>query len=99
MSTFVLNPAAMHRLFNSPQGPVAKGLAVRAVRVTNQAKINASGRPGPNVRTGRLRASITWQLLVDSLGLVARVGSNVHYAKYVEDLYPYLKPALAAARL
>lgn len=100
----VLNPGQIKVLLTSPSGPVAKDLLRRAVRVQNQAKINASGRPGPRVRTGRLRASITHQLLSSERGLVARIGSNVEYAGYVEygtdraPAYPYLRPALKAAR-
>lgn len=82
----------------------ARDLALRAIRVESAAKVNASGRPGPNVRTGRLRASISWRLGEDALGLYADVGSNVEYAGFVElgtdraPAYPYLRPALEAAR-
>lgn len=60
---------------------------------------------GPGVRTGRLRASITHSIGADERGLYAKVGSNVRYAVYLElgtrynpAGYPFLKPALAAAR-
>lgn len=52
------------------------------------------------VDTGRLRASITTQVTVDQVGPVARIGSNVEYAIYVEmgtsrmEAQPYLRPAL-----
>lgn len=81
-----------------------RDLARRAIQVESAAKVNASGRPGPNVRTGRLRASISWRLGEDYLGLYADIGSNVEYAGYVENgtdrapAYPFLKPALEAAR-
>lgn len=87
----------MSRL-NSTTGPVAADLHRRGLRVESQAKINASGRPGPNVITGRLRSSIHQELGVDSIGLFSKVGSNVVYAARVEELYPYLKPALRAAK-
>ncbi len=45
-------------LLESPSGPVARDLQRRGLRIESQAKINASGRPGPNVDTGRLRSSI-----------------------------------------
>lgn len=89
-------PHLMRRL-HSLNGPVARDLQRRGLRVESQAKINASGRPGPNVITGRLRSSIHTELGVDEQGLYARVGSNVVYAGYVENLYPYLRPALSAA--
>jgi HK97 gp10 family phage protein len=56
-------------------------VAKAALIIERQAKINASGRPGPKVQTGRLRASITTQ--IDS-PVKARVGTNVKYAKPVE---------------
>lgn len=102
---FVINQAGLNRLFTSPQGPVAISLLVRALRVESQAKINASGRPGPRVQTGRLRSSITHRLVIDSEGLAAEVGTNVFYGEILEKgllpngaKYPFLVPALAAAR-
>ena len=57
-------------------------LVARAVMVLErQMKINASGRPGPRVQTGRLRASILPEIINSTLG---RIGPNVFYAKYVE---------------
>lgn len=56
-------------------------VAKAAYVIEKQAKINATGRPGPNVQTGRLRSSITNQ--VDS-PTKARVGTNVKYAPFVE---------------
>ena len=52
-----------------------------ALVVEGQAKQNATGRPGPRVRTGRLRASITHKIINPAL---ARVGTNVFYAPFVE---------------
>jgi len=52
-----------------------------AMIIERQAKINATGRPGPHVQTGRLRASIVPEI-IDSQ--TARVGTNVFYASYVE---------------
>lgn len=108
LSRVILNEAGIARLFNSPDGEVAKNLARRAIRVESQAKVNATGRPGPRVRTGRLRSSIHWELVAESNGvggtLYARVGSVVSYARYVElgtsraPAFPYLRPALSAAR-
>ncbi len=49
--------------------------------VERQAKKNATGRPGPRVRSGRLRGSITTEILSWDK---ARVGTNVYYAPFVE---------------
>lgn len=111
------------------RGPVMKNLTRRALRVEAAAKRNATARPGPKVRTGRLRASITWRPGGDSLSPYVDIGSSVHYAPFVEEghgntphafplltpggkftgqfgyvsakrtpAYPFLRPALAAAR-
>jgi phage gpG-like protein len=109
LSRVVLIDAAIDELLSDPEGPVGRDLRRRAFNVETQAKLNASGRPGPRVDTGRLRSSITHELVTRPDGqLVARVGSNVEYARYVEeggdppgsrgDGYPYLRPALSAAR-
>lgn len=103
--TFRWNEHALHETFFSPYGPVAKDLSQRAIRVESAAKLNASGRPGPRVQTGRLRSSIAWRLVPDPLGLAAEIGTNVEYAYYLEVTgvgaaqvrYPFLKPALSAA--
>lgn len=106
----ILNEHAIEQLLRDPDGMVADDLKRRAINVESQAKLNASGRPGPNVDTGRLRSSITWELVHRPGGeLVARIGSNVEYARYVEEGgdpagsrgpgYPYLVPALQAGRI
>jgi phage gpG-like protein len=56
-------------------------IAKAALVVERQAKINASGRPGPNVITGRLRASIIPHIISYT---EATVGTNVEYAPFVE---------------
>jgi phage gpG-like protein len=85
VTRIVWNEAALAEMLEGRQGEVALDLERRATNVESQAKLNASGQPGPNVRTGRLRASITHELAHDERGLVARVGSNVEYARYVEE--------------
>ncbi len=84
-------------------------IAQAAAMVEGDAKRNASGRPGPNVQTGNLRARITHVVAAD--GLSARVGTIVEYAPrlefgfsgsdskgrvYNQKPYPFLYPALAA---
>lgn len=94
MAEIILDPQAIQELLQSEQGPVAQWLARTSQAVTNQAKIESP------VRTGRLRASITWQLANDSQGLFGIVGSNVEYAGFVHDgtedqrANPFLQRAL-----
>lgn len=106
MTRFVINPHAIHELLTDRNGPVGKDLARRAINVESAAKVYAgAGHPDhPNVQTGRLRSSIAWSYHEDERGLVVRIGSNVEYAPFVEKgtdrakAYPYLAPALEAAR-
>lgn len=77
---------------------IARELSRAAIRVEHRAKQLCP------VDTGRLRSSITWALATDSVGLLAIIGSNVHYAAYVEfgtsraRAQPFLRPALQAVR-
>ena len=102
--TYRSNPAGLRALLRSNQGPVARDLLRRGLAVESQAKVNASGRPGPNVDTGRLRSSIRTSLLDTPRGPVCIVGAYTSYAAYVElgtdraPAYPYLRPALSAAQ-
>lgn len=104
MADFVWDGKALDTLFSSTSGPVAKMLKRKGIAVQRAAKKNASGRPGPNVQTGRLRSSITEELGVDGDELVERIGTDVSYAPYVElgtsraPAYPFLRPALDAAK-
>lgn len=114
---FRFNEAAYRALIGL-HGPVARTLMKRTILVHAAAVHNASEPPregipnagsepgkGPAVRTGRLRASITWRLGDDAIGLYADIGSAVLYAPYVELgtsrmlARPYLRPALEAARI
>lgn len=89
--------AALKRLFESDEGPVAKDIAKRTIQVERTAK-----RLAP-VRTGRLRASITSRMARDGRGIFGIVGTNVVYAPYVElgtirmAGRPFLRPALRSA--
>lgn len=110
----VRHDAALHRLFSNPHGGIARDLGRRAVRVQNQAKINATGGSvanannpegrGPRVDTGRLRSSIAWGIFDDEHGVYAKVGTNVSYGYWLETglrngaTYPFLRPSLSAAR-
>lgn len=112
VDAFRWNEAALHDLLEGPDGPVAELLGQKAIRVQNDAKLNATGRAvagannpqgrGPRVDTGRLRGSISWQIGQDGVGLFADVGTNVPYGYWLETglrdgrTYPFLRPALAA---
>ena len=96
------NPAGLAGLLISPTSPVARDLERRGKRVESQAKINATGPPGPNVRTGRLRSSITASSAqLDAGGLYVDVGSDVEYAAIIEGggVTPphYIRPRFARA--
>lgn len=84
----VLDTAELHKLLRSPNGAVARDILRRTLRVESAAKRNLGGGGGSGpkrVNTGRLRASITHQLLVVGDKPVGRVGTNVKYARYVHD--------------
>lgn len=107
LESFGINEAEYVKLLH---GPVVADLVKRAIRVEAQAKYNASSPPpsqpgeGPSVRTGLLRASITWRPGADAESPYVDVGSAVEYAPYVElgtsrmEARPFLRPALDAAR-
>ncbi|MFL5309681.1 MAG: hypothetical protein ACJ79H_04415 [Myxococcales bacterium] len=105
LGAFRIHEADMRKMLSGPTGPVVRDLIRRGIRVEASAKHHASGRPGPMVRTGRLRGSITWRLGADPLSPYVDVGSTVLYAPFVElgtsraPEYPYLRPALVSARL
>jgi len=86
---------------------VKKALTKAAITVQNQAKLNATGRPGPNVQTGRLRSSISYEIDASPIPEFARVKSDVIYAAPVEFgssrwtsgvSYPFLNPALEQSK-
>lgn len=103
LEAFRINEAEYRRITTGPHGPVFRDLTRRALKVEAAAKHNATRRPGPMVRTGRLRGSITWRPGVDALGPYVDIGTAVEYAPFVElgtsraPAYPFLRPALAAA--
>lgn len=76
--TFQPDRAAILRLLEDPDGPVAKAIEREAVAVERRAK-----RLCP-VDTGRLRASITHRTGRDQRGIVGIIGTNVNYAVFVE---------------
>lgn len=100
----IWNEGEVAALLKGQQGPVARDMLRRGLRVEASAKNFATGiGGGPHVRTGRLRSSISTAIGEDSESVYADVGTNVEYAGFVElgtrraKAYPYLRPALIAA--
>jgi hypothetical protein len=84
--THRLDLSAVRQLLSSPQGGVAQDMLRRGLLVETQAKRNLGGIGGPKrVDTGRLRASINTQLVMQQGVPVAVVGTNVRYAMWVHD--------------
>lgn len=74
-----LNDAALREFTRGRNGAVVGDLVRRADRVVNRAK-----QLSP-VHTGRLRSSITREVVVTASGPVARAGTNVEYARWVHE--------------
>jgi hypothetical protein len=112
VTSFRFDRRGLENVLQGRRGPVARDLGKRAIRVLNEARLNATGRGvegavnpegrGPNVDTGRLRSSLAFVIDTDSEGLYADVGTNVPYGYYLEtglrngNRYPFLVPALVA---
>jgi hypothetical protein len=84
----IWDDVALDAYMRDPLDAVGRDLDRRAIQVESAAKINASGRPGPNVITGRLRASITWRPGEDAISQYRDIGSGVFYAPFVELGHP-----------
>jgi hypothetical protein len=80
----VLDQKAIAVMLAGEQGEIAADLTRRAIRVQSRARQYLSG-PYAKVRTGRLRSSISYEILHSNRGLVARIGSNVSYAIYLHE--------------
>lgn len=97
MTRVVLDERGLDQLFAGSDSAVGKFVAKKVVQVNRGAK-----RLAP-VDTGRLRSSITYEIGQEGTVIVGRVGTNVHYAPYLElgtrrmRARPFLRPALAAA--
>ena len=85
MALVIWDDIKLSLYFRDPFDSIGADLDRRAIQVETAAKQNASGRPGPNVITGRLRASIHWIPGEDEIGQYRDIGTNVYYAKWVEE--------------
>lgn len=77
--TVKLNRAGLQQLLASPNGLVAADMAARCRRVVNRAKVLCP------VDRGRLRSSITFEIVAGGGTIRGRVGTNVSYALAVHD--------------
>lgn len=85
LDSFVIwDDLALESYYRDPLDALGRDLDRRAIQVEGAAKINASGRPGPNVISGRLRASITWIAGEDAIGQYRDIGTDVYYGPFVE---------------
>lgn len=75
----VLNNAEINKFIHSPSGEVYREILRRAKKVESEAK-----RRCP-VNNGRLRSSISTEMISERKGPVARVGTNVNYAGFVHE--------------
>lgn len=82
----VLQPLAVQKVLTGPQGPVAKDLLRRGIRVQTQAKRNLGGVGNlpKRVDTGLLRSSIAVQLRTGP-DISVRIGTNVYYALWIHE--------------
>ena len=81
-----LDPQAISKLLTSPQRGVAQDMLRRGLKVETAAKRNLGGVGGPRrVDTGRLRASISTQLVTRNGVPAVIVGTNVFYALWVHN--------------
>jgi len=74
----------------------AYAIQMAGLAVERQAKQNASGRPGPNVRTGNLRRSITTSMPIKGFEgkYTITVSATMVYARAVELGHPKWKPGV-----
>ena len=76
------------------QAAVMRGMEKAMANAATQAKKNASGRPGPNVDTGRLRSSITHEVTDNGDRVTGVIGSDVVYAR-IHELGGVIVPRVA----
>lgn len=92
-----INQGALTSLTRTLSSPVGRDLERRAERVKERMKANASGRPGPNIRSQNLYDSIAvFSKGTDGEGLFFKIGTTpgqtirrgFNYALILEGLFP-----------
>lgn len=75
---------------------IKQAIYVTGLALEAEAKKGASGRPGPNVRTGNLRRSITTEQPIKGFGglYTTEVRATMVYARAVEFGHPRWKPGV-----
>jgi len=75
---------------------VQYAITMTGLAVERQSKVNASGRPGPNVQTGNLRRSITTSAVQKGFDntYAVEVSATMVYARAVELGHPRWKPGV-----
>lgn len=92
---FTFNQAQFLLLTTGRLSPVGRDLEARSIRVVREMKANASGRPGPNIRSRNLYEAITSRMGTDGQGLFVQVGPlgsrmirrNFNYALILEGFF------------
>lgn len=74
-----VNNRLINRLLRSPAGPLARNMLTRGNRVRREARRRI------NSQSGALARSITVDVVVENGGAGVRVGTSLHYARYVHD--------------
>lgn len=77
MTEVTINESGFRRHFETPAGPMGLYLARRGRGVAARARVNASGRPGPEIRSGNLLSNTRFVgVLPDSGSMSAIVISD-----------------------
>lgn len=92
MVTFRASNSNVMQQLAAPGGVVDRAMRNAAQQLVNQAKRNLSTGATKAVDTGRLRASIGYDIRIRPGKLVARVGTDVSYAAFVHEGTPRGNP-------
>lgn len=88
--------ASVNQTEDKIEQAIQYAVTLSGLAIEKQAKTNASGRPGPNVRTGNLRRSITTVPIPKGFDntYTAEVRATMVYARAVEFGHPRWKPGV-----
>lgn len=71
--------SVIDEMLHGPNGPVAMDIQRRTL------KVHAAAVAGCPVRTGRLRSSIRWRIVVEGGRIAGIVSTDMDYARWVHD--------------